>query len=523
MFLVPWREPARTIAFTACARPNEVLLMTVARPLVLAALLAAFGLSPLAANEPPGQKPKEPSVVSYARDVRPILQQNCQGCHQPARAQGGYVMTTFADLLKPGNSMEPSVVVGQPDKSSIFTQITPQNGKPPVMPKNKKPLLDHEVALIKKWILQGAKDDTPVAERQLVDMHHPPVYALPPVLTSVQYSPDGTLLAVSGYHEVLLHHADGSGLAGRLVGLSERIQSVAFSPDGKLLAVAGGSPGRFGEIQVWDVAAKKLKLSHAVTYDTLYGVSWSHDGSKIAFGCGDNTLRAIEAATGNQILFQGAHSDWVLGTVFSRDSLHLVSISRDRSMKLTEVATQRFIDNVTSITPGALKGGLLTVALRPLKDKTMVKGGVGADSREKLYDELLIGGSDGVPRLYKMHRVTKRVIGDDANKIREYEALPGRVFAACFSPDGNLFAAGSSLNGTGEVRVYQVNDGKRVAAFEGQHGAVYSLAFAPDGKQVASAGFDGVVRLNDPLTGKLIKEFVPVPLSAPGVASTQTK
>ena len=28
-------------------------------------------------------------------------------------------------------------------------------------------------------------------------------------------------------------------------------------------------------------------------------------------------------------------------------------------MKLTEVATQRFIDNITSITPGALKGGLL--------------------------------------------------------------------------------------------------------------------------------------------------------------------
>jgi hypothetical protein len=28
---------------------------------------------------------------------------------------------------------------------------------------------------------------------------------------------------------------------------------------------------------------------------------------------------------------------------------------------------------------------------------------------------------------------------------------------------------------------------------------------------VASAGFDGLVRLNDPLTGKLIKEFVPIP------------
>src|SRR5262249_25067490 len=146
---------------------------------------------------------------------------------------------------------------------------------------------------------------------------------------SLDYSPDGTLLAVSGYHEVLLHKSDGSGLVGRLVGLSERVQSLAFSPDGKSLAVAGGSPGRFGEIQVWNVAKKKLRYSVSVTFDTLYGVSWSPDSSKIAFGCSDNSIRVIEAEKGKQILYQGAHSDWVLGSTFSQDGAHVVSISRD--------------------------------------------------------------------------------------------------------------------------------------------------------------------------------------------------
>jgi WD40 repeat protein len=320
---------------------------------------------------------------------------------------------------------------------------------------------------------------------------------------------------------VLLHKADGSGLVARLVGASERVQSLAFSPDGKLLAVTGGNPGRFGEVQVWDVAKRKLQLSLPVTFDTLYGVSWSGDGSKIAFGCADNTLRAVDAKTGAQLLYQGAHSDWVLGTVFSADATHLVSISRDRSMKLTEVATQRFIDNITSITPGALKGGLLTVSRRPQKEKKMAK--VPPDTpgaAPKIYDELLIGGSDGVPRLYKMHRETKRVIGDDANRIREYEAMPGRIYAGCFSADGSLLAVGSSLDGRGEVRVFHVDDGKRVSTFEGQHGAVYTVRFHPDGKQVASAGFDGVVRLNDPQTGKLLKEIVPIPLAANRVAAT---
>src|SRR4029077_8434658 len=137
-------------------------------------------------------------------------------------------------------------------------------------------------------------------------------------------------------------------LVGRLVGLAERVQSLAFSPDGKLLAVTGGTPGLLGEVQIWDVAKQRLKLSLPVTYDTVYGASWSHDGTRIAFGCADNSVRAIEADTGKQVLFQGGHGDWVLDTIWSKGSSHLVSVSRDMSMKLTEVATQRLVDNITS-------------------------------------------------------------------------------------------------------------------------------------------------------------------------------
>jgi WD40 repeat protein len=499
--------------------------MSVVRTLILSLACSALGWPVLFAADP-AKEEKEPDEVSYYRHVRPILQQHCQGCHQPAKAGGDYIMTSYADLLKPGEKGFKPVVAGKPDESFLVDQIVPREAaKPPLMPKGANPLIGHDVNVIRKWIAQGAKDDTPASARQIVDADHPPVYDLPPVLTSVAYSPDSTLLAVSGYHEVLLHKADGSGLVARLIGISERIQSLAFSPDGKYLAVAGGCPCRFGEIQIWDLAKRKLQLSVPVTFDTVYGVSWSPDGTKIAFGCADNTVRAIEAETGNQILYQGAHSDWVLETVFSKDASHLVSVSRDRSMKLTEVATQRFIDNITSITPGALKGGLLTVDRNPNND------------------ELLIGGADGVPKIYKMHRDKKRVIGDDFNFLRSFEEMPGRIFSAKYNHDGTRIIAGSSLERTGEVRIYQAASkpdkemvevsalslvathglstillapslkasGHQVCKLEGQQGAVYSVAYRPDGKQVASAGFDGMVRLNDPDTGKLIKEFIPVP------------
>ncbi len=303
------------------------------------------------------QKGKRAEKVSYYKDVRPIFQQHCQGCHQPAKAQGGLVMTTFEELFKKTEHENPGIVAGKPDHSEIYKQITSRDGKPPQMPRNKDRLTDRDVKIIERWIAQGAADDTPASARAiLIDMEHPPAYDAPPVIPALAYSPGGSLLAVAGYHEVLLHQADGDGLVARLVGLSERVQSLAFSPDGKWLAVTGGDPGRFGEVQLWDVARKKLKWSLPVTFDTVYGVSWSFDSKKLAFGCADNSLRAIDAETGKQILFQGAHGDWVFDTVWSKDANHLISVSRDRSMKLTEVATQRMEDNITSITPGAKKG-----------------------------------------------------------------------------------------------------------------------------------------------------------------------
>lgn len=467
--------------------------MTAVRLMALAVVSFVFA-GPLAAQDK--KKEAEPEQVSYYRDVRPILQQHCQGCHQPAKAQGGYVMTSYADLLKKSDRDNPGIVPGKADKSELYLQIVPHEGKPPRMPREKEPLTDRDVRLIKRWIEQGAIDDTPAsAKAVVVDMEHPPVYDLPPVITSLAFSPDGKLLAVAGYHEVLLHKADGDGLVARLVGLSERVQSVAFSPDGKWLAVTGGDPGRFGEVQLWDVTKKKLKLSLPVTFDTVYGASWSHDSKKLAFGCADNSVRAIDVETGKQILYQGAHGDWVLDTVWSKDAGHLVSVSRDRSMKLTEVATQRMEDNITSITPGALKGGLIAVDRHPQNNN------------------LLIGGADGVPKIYQMFRTKDRKIGDDFNLIRAFPALPGRLFAVKFSPDGNRIVAASSSDGKGEVRIFQAADGKQVAVLEGQRGPVYTVAYRPDGQVIASAGFDGVVRLNNASDGKLIREFVPVPLS----------
>ena len=480
-----------------------------------------------------------PVPVSYYKQVRPIFQAQCQGCHQPAKAGGGYVMTSFARLLAGGESKAAAVVPKKPDESNLLDLITPVDGKAE-MPKDKPALAAAEIEVVRKWVAQGAVDDTPEAARVRYDKDHPPVYSRPPVITALDFSPDGTLLAVAGFHEVLLWKADGSELVARLVGLSERIESVRFSPSGDRLAVTGGQPGRMGEVQVWDVAKRKLTLSVPVTFDTVYGASWSPDGTLIAFGAADNSIRAVDAKSGDQVLFMGSHNDWALDTAFSKEGTHLISVGRDMTAKLTEVATQRFVDNITSITPGALKGGLTSVARHPTRD------------------EILIGGSDGIPKVYRIFRETPRKIGDDANLIGAFEPMPGRIFSVAMSADGKRFAAGSSLDGKGQVDIYEYTFDaatasdpiKKILAKEGPSRSpqeraeldktqresvkrlsslpigtpIYALSFLPDGKRVAAAGADGIIRLIDPEAGKVVKEFSPAPLGGvpqPSIAADE--
>ncbi len=476
--------------------------------------------------------------VSFYKQIRPIFQAQCQGCHQPAKAGGGFVMTSFDRLLSGGEGGEKAIVPGQPDASHLIAEIMLKDGKAE-MPKDKAPLAQVEIDLIRKWVEQGAVDDTPANAVSKIDQEHPPTYSRLPVITSLDYSPNGQLIAVSGFHEVLLHKADGTGLAARLVGLSDRIESAKFSPDGKRLAIAGGLPSRMGELQVWDLyegeeLKPKLSLSVPVTYDTIYGASWSPDGTLLAVGCSDKVVRGFDSTTGAQVFFNMAHDDWAVGTAFSVDGAYLASIGRDMSSKLYDVKTQRFMDNISSITPGALKGGVQALTRHPTKD------------------EILIGGSDGVPRIYRMQRVTSRVIGDDANLMRQFPAMRGRVFDADYAPDGKRIAAVSSLDRKGQLFIYSAefesampddikaivgkvagsqngDEQKRLKEYITSNVAVlaqaevntslYSLAFSPDGTKIAVGGEDGMIRLFNSADGTVASEFPVIAVAAAAVAA----
>ena len=102
--------------------------------------------------------------IQFNRDIRPIVAENCFHCHgpDPAARKASLRLDTEAGFFAPrmtkdGKEEPPTIIKGQPDKSTLFQRIVTKDEEeimPP--PKEHKTLKPAEIALIKRWIEQGA-------------------------------------------------------------------------------------------------------------------------------------------------------------------------------------------------------------------------------------------------------------------------------------------------------------------------------------------------------------------------------
>ncbi|MFM7132666.1 MAG: c-type cytochrome domain-containing protein [bacterium] len=150
------------------------------RILLVSASALSLNKAACAADEKP-QGSGSAAKISFHKQIKPIFQANCQGCHQPAKAQGGYVMTDFTRLMQPGDSKEKPIIAGKPDDSYLIDQITVHDGKAE-MPKDKSPLAASDTDLVRQWVAQGAVDDSPAGGVARFDRKNPPVYSIPAAL-----------------------------------------------------------------------------------------------------------------------------------------------------------------------------------------------------------------------------------------------------------------------------------------------------------------------------------------------------
>ncbi|HJW31335.1 MAG TPA: c-type cytochrome domain-containing protein [Saprospiraceae bacterium] len=100
--------------------------------------------------------PCDTNVVYFKDQVLPILVSNCakSGCHNAASHEEGLVLDTYDNVMKKG-----IVKAGNPTSSKLV-KVIKQSNDDAMPPYPNQRLTASQIALISKWIQQGAKDLT---------------------------------------------------------------------------------------------------------------------------------------------------------------------------------------------------------------------------------------------------------------------------------------------------------------------------------------------------------------------------
>jgi hypothetical protein len=98
--------------------------------------------------------------LNFNRDVRPILSDACFHCHGPDEKErkGGLRLDVRDAALKGGDS-GPAIIPGKPDESELVKRMLLAHDDEDLMPpkKMKKPLKPDQIALLKRWVAEGAE------------------------------------------------------------------------------------------------------------------------------------------------------------------------------------------------------------------------------------------------------------------------------------------------------------------------------------------------------------------------------
>jgi WD40 repeat protein len=244
----------------------------------------------------------------------------------------------------------------------------------------------------------------------------------------------------------------------------------------------------------------------------IFAVAFSPDGTTIATGSSDNSIRLWDSNTGEHIKTLEGHTDALHSVAFSPDGKTLISGDQARSLLVWDLDSGKVLKTLKH------SWVVKTVDFSP-DGKTFASGDWFGGPSLKLWNTdgnelvhelqagkvnditfssdgkyLASGGSDGNVRVWDP---------DTGELLHTFSTGMERVSGVVFVDKGSTLVCG----GSGGIQIWDVKLEKRLKKFpkQGDPDQVECLALNPDGRLLASGRFDSKIHLWDLESAKIVK------------------
>jgi WD40 repeat protein/transcriptional regulator with XRE-family HTH domain/energy-coupling factor transporter ATP-binding protein EcfA2 len=288
--------------------------------------------------------------------------------------------------------------------------------------------------------------------------------------------------------ELVLHH-DSS------------VWSVTFSPDGARIATASQDK----TAKIWGAKTGQLLLTLKGHTDSVNSVIYSPDGKLIATASDDHTAKIWDAVTGKELLTLTGHTAQVWRIAFSPDGTRLATTSIDHTAKVWDVFTGKELQTFSGH-----ENDVFDIAFNPDGKRIATSG---HDGNVRIWDagsgsELLILPVEGGQQLrgvaFSPDGARVAVAGDGNGYVKIWDATTGKELLSgnmghtdwlrdiAFSPNGKLAATSGNSQ---KVNVWDSTTGQVLYTLSGHTSSINGVAFSPDGTRLVTAGWDHTARI----------------------------
>lgn len=238
----------------------------------------------------------------YVRDIQPLWEKYCFGCHFTGVKMGSFELTTYQELMQSGPNGR-LVIPGDSRESRLYQMVAGKTA--PFMPLGAT-MRRSEIATVRSWIDTGAYGPDSPAQRNSA-------YSIAAVA-------DDSIL-VGGFGRVRWIDLESKATKATFEGPQGAVLALGASRSGAIFAAGGGAPGIGGEVRVFDLRSRKLLWTLKGHDDSICSLAFSADGRVLATSAYDGQIKLWDVDGGRERrrLPGGTEAPRAIG--FSRDGL----------------------------------------------------------------------------------------------------------------------------------------------------------------------------------------------------------